>query len=51
MSHKGLVVSLWCYWEVGEPLGGGVYWKEDRSLGACIGGILGALPLCASQQP
>lgn len=29
MSPKG----LWCYWEVVDPLTGGAWWEEVRSLG------------------
>lgn len=33
---KGLVTSLWCYWEVPQPLGGVAWWKEMMSLwGMC----------------
>jgi hypothetical protein len=32
---EGLVSSLRHYWEVVEPLGGGAYWEELRSLWAC----------------
>lgn len=32
---EGLFAILWCYWEVLEPLEGGAYWKEIRSLREC----------------
>lgn len=30
-----LVPSSWCCWELVEPLGGGAWWEEVRSLGVC----------------
>lgn len=35
---ENLISSLWCYWEVVEPLGGGIKGQEIRSLELCPGG-------------
>jgi hypothetical protein len=40
---EGLAASLWCYWQVVEPSGGGAWWKEVRSLEAALEVDLGTL--------
>jgi hypothetical protein len=40
---KGLVTSLWHYWEMVEHVTGGTWWKEVRSLRAWLEGDIATL--------